>query len=60
MASGTTSEEHEFYGEDGPLKYRGWATSATACYDIDPVLLKIGARRMIMGHTMTRLAVSSA
>jgi hypothetical protein len=62
MASDITSEEDEFYGKDGPLRYSGWARDSleTACHDIDQVLPKIGARRMIMGHTTTPTAVSSA
>lgn len=41
------------YGADGPVWYRGWALESEeqVCKDVDGVLEKIGARRMIMGHT---------
>ncbi|KZP00474.1 Metallo-dependent phosphatase [Calocera viscosa TUFC12733] len=50
-----TEEEHELYGGDGPLWYRGWAlgTEREVCGHVDDVLDKIGARRLIMGHTPT-------
>lgn len=51
--SGTTPEEAELYGTNGPLWYRGWATDSEekVCADVEDVLKKTGTRRMIMGHT---------
>ncbi|KAF7972475.1 hypothetical protein HWV62_17898 [Athelia sp. TMB] len=53
LPTGTTRAEDAFIGGDGPLWYRGWATDPEkeACSKVDAVLEKIGARRMIMGHT---------
>ena len=53
LPAGTTRAEDAFIGGDGPLWYRGWATDPEkeACAKVDAVLEKIGARRMIMGHT---------
>ena len=53
LPSSATSEEHELYGSDGPLWYRGWATNdeAEVCREVDAVLEKTGTRRMMMGHT---------
>ncbi|EJD39102.1 Metallo-dependent phosphatase [Auricularia subglabra TFB-10046 SS5] len=50
---GTTPAEERLYGSDGPLWYRGWAhdSEADACAKVDGVLAKLGARRMVMGHT---------
>ncbi|EJU05007.1 Metallo-dependent phosphatase [Dacryopinax primogenitus] len=50
-----TPEEHELYGGDGPLWYRGWAlgTEREVCGHVDDVLHKLGVRRLIMGHTPT-------
>lgn len=41
------------YGADGPVWYRGWALESEmqVCKEVDGVLGKIGAKRMIMGHT---------
>ena len=51
--SGTTEEEDEMYGTNGPLWYRGWALhpEEQVCDEVDKVLRKTGTRRMIMGHT---------
>jgi len=53
IISGTTPEEAELYGTNGPLWYRGWALESDekVCEDVDQVLAKTGTRRMIMGHT---------
>lgn len=53
LPQGTTVEEQRLYGEDGPLWYRGWAHNPddVVCATVDAVLDKLGARRMIMGHT---------
>lgn len=50
-----TKLEHDLYGTDGPLWYRGWALNddAVVCKEIDAVLEKTGTRRLIMGHTPT-------
>ena len=49
----TTPEENTFYGSEGPLWYRGWATDdeGKVCREVDSVLERTGTRRMIMGHT---------
>ena len=48
-----TKAERTFYGNIGPLWYRGWAQDdkATVCREVGAVLAKTGTRRMIMGHT---------
>lgn len=53
MTLGTTREEADLYGTNGPLWYRGWALESEekVCADVDQVLAKTGTRRMIMGHT---------
>ncbi|KZT40017.1 Metallo-dependent phosphatase [Sistotremastrum suecicum HHB10207 ss-3] len=54
LPAGTTQEEFELYGSDGPLWYRGWAQeqeTAAFCKQADEVMKKIGVRRLIMGHT---------
>jgi hypothetical protein len=45
--------EHELYGANGPLWWRGWATDSdtVACASVDGVLRRIGVRRLIVGHT---------
>ena len=42
-----------FFGGDGPMWYRGYLRNeeALACDEIDRALHKLGARRMVMGHT---------
>lgn len=54
LPADTTKEEHELYGANGPLWYRGWALDddAKVCAAIDGVLKKIGVRRLVMGHTL--------
>ncbi|KAF8514535.1 Metallo-dependent phosphatase-like protein [Hysterangium stoloniferum] len=53
LPPGSTSEEIEFYGSDGPLWYRGWAQDDedVVCAKVGAVTTKIGVRRLIMGHT---------
>lgn len=53
LPASTSEEEERFIGSDGPLWYRGWAVDGenAVCANVDGVLQKIGARRMIMGHT---------
>jgi len=54
MPPDTPQEEQVFYGADGPLWFRGWAQSPANeefCYVAKQVLDRIGARRLIMGHT---------
>lgn len=53
LPSSATTEEHELYGSNGPLWYRGWAKNSEeeVCREVDSVLEKTGTRRMIMGHT---------
>ncbi|KAG8892953.1 hypothetical protein FRC01_013857, partial [Tulasnella sp. 417] len=48
-----TEREHELYGGNGPLWYRGWAMDkdAVVCSKVDAVLEKLGVRRLVMGHT---------
>ncbi|KIO20464.1 hypothetical protein M407DRAFT_81550 [Tulasnella calospora MUT 4182] len=49
----TTQAEHELYGGNGPLWYRGWAMDkdAVVCKKVDAVVEKLGVRRLVMGHT---------
>ena len=51
----SNQDEHELYGSNGPLWYRGWALEdeSKVCKEIDNVLDKTGTRRLIMGHTPT-------
>ncbi|KAG8705647.1 hypothetical protein FRC09_002830 [Ceratobasidium sp. 395] len=53
LPSSATQAEHELYGDDGPVWYRGWALEpeSFACPAVEGVLAKTGVRRMIMGHT---------
>lgn len=53
LPGSTTKAEARMYGGDGPLWFRGWALESEeeVCSKVDGVLAKIGARRMIMGHT---------
>ncbi|KAF8686073.1 Calcineurin-like phosphoesterase [Rhizoctonia solani] len=53
LPDGTTHAEHELYGADGPLWYRGWAMEPDSfvCPAVENVLAKTGVRRLIMGHT---------
>ena len=54
LPAGTTQAEAALYDSNGPLWYRGWAyetDEVKLCRDVDLTLEKIGARRMIMGHT---------
>ncbi|KAJ7593324.1 Metallo-dependent phosphatase-like protein [Mycena floridula] len=48
-----TAAEAELYSANGPLWYRGWAydPDEVVCEKADEVLAKIGARRLIQGHT---------
>ncbi|KAF9506446.1 hypothetical protein BS47DRAFT_1367355 [Hydnum rufescens UP504] len=50
-----TDAEHDLYGTNGPLWYRGWALDDehVVCREVDAVLEKTGTRRLIMGHTPT-------
>ncbi|KAG8967952.1 hypothetical protein FRB90_010848 [Tulasnella sp. 427] len=45
--------EHELYGGNGPLWYRGWAMDkdSVVCSKVDGVMEKLGVRRLVMGHT---------
>ncbi|KEP51008.1 serine-threonine protein phosphatase [Rhizoctonia solani 123E] len=53
LPDSSTQAEHELYGADGPLWYRGWATEPDSfvCPAVEGVLAKTGVRRLIMGHT---------
>ncbi|QRV75188.1 hypothetical protein RhiJN_03203 [Ceratobasidium sp. AG-Ba] len=53
LPQSATAAEHELYGADGPVWYRGWAMEPDSfvCNAIEGVLAKTGVRRMIMGHT---------
>ncbi|PFH47947.1 hypothetical protein AMATHDRAFT_150898 [Amanita thiersii Skay4041] len=53
LPASATAEEHEMYGVNGPVWYRGWAENSEeqVCKEVDAVLDKTGTRRMIMGHT---------
>ncbi|KAG8890427.1 histone acetyltransferase [Tulasnella sp. 332] len=53
MPVGTTDDEQELYGENGPLWYRGWALGEdhTVCGAVDDVLKETGVKRLVMGHT---------
>ncbi|KAG8711794.1 hypothetical protein FRC08_015420 [Ceratobasidium sp. 394] len=53
LPASATQAEHELYGTDGPLWYRGWAVEPDSfvCPSVEGVLAKTGVRRMIMGHT---------
>jgi hypothetical protein len=41
--------------DDGPLWFRGWATGDEAAQapEFDKVLAALGAKRMVIGHTIT-------
>ncbi|KAF8312516.1 Metallo-dependent phosphatase [Clavulina sp. PMI_390] len=54
LPSDATRAEHEIYGANGPLWYRGWALDddAKVCGAIDGLLKKIGVKRLVMGHTL--------
>lgn len=49
----TTKEETEFYGEHGPLWYRGYALDeeSSVCNEADKARLDLGVRHLVMGHT---------
>lgn len=53
LPSVTTPAEHELYGTNGPLWYRGWAyePDSVVCPAVEGVLARTGVRRLIMGHT---------
>ncbi|KAG9121395.1 hypothetical protein FRC07_002670 [Ceratobasidium sp. 392] len=53
LPASATQAEHELYGADGPVWYRGWATEPDSfvCPAVEGVLAKTGVRRMVMGHT---------
>jgi hypothetical protein len=53
LPDGATEAEHELYGADGPVWYRGWALEPDSfvCPAVEGVLAKTGVRRLIMGHT---------
>jgi hypothetical protein len=53
LPSEATQAEHELYGADGPVWYRGWAIDPDSfvCPAVEGVLAKTGVRRLIMGHT---------
>ncbi|KAG8931031.1 hypothetical protein FRC02_003305 [Tulasnella sp. 418] len=53
IPSDATPEEHELYGADGPLWYRGWAMDreSDVCAAVDDMLQRTGVRRLVMGHT---------
>ncbi|KAG9121600.1 hypothetical protein FRC07_002387 [Ceratobasidium sp. 392] len=53
LPASATAAEHELYGADGPVWYRGWATEPDSfvCPAVEGVLAKTGVRRMVMGHT---------
>ena len=55
LPTDSNQDEHELYGSNGPLWYRGWALEdeGKVCKEIDAVLEKTGTRRLIMGHTPT-------
>jgi len=56
LPQGTTEQENELYGENGPLWFRGWAQAAENeqfCAAAKETMAKMGVRRMIMGHTPT-------
>ncbi|KAF8340427.1 Metallo-dependent phosphatase-like protein [Cantharellus anzutake] len=55
LPTDASKDEHELYGSNGPLWYRGWALEdeRKVCKDIDAVLDKTGTRHLIMGHTPT-------
>lgn len=53
LPASATAAEHELYGADGPVWYRGWAMEPDSyvCAAVEGVLAKTGVRRLIMGHT---------
>ncbi|KAJ3560061.1 hypothetical protein NP233_g11080 [Leucocoprinus birnbaumii] len=53
LPEGTTHNESQLYGTNGPLWYRGWAQDdeETVCSEVESVLARTGTRRMVMGHT---------
>lgn len=53
LPSDSPQKEHDFYGNDGPVWFRGWAEAPdhVVCAAVDEVLNLIGVKRMIMGHT---------
>ncbi|GJJ14829.1 hypothetical protein Clacol_009097 [Clathrus columnatus] len=53
LPSDSPREEHDFYGAEGPVWYRGWAElpDQVVCSAVDQVIELIGVKRLIMGHT---------
>lgn len=53
LPSDSPQEEHDFYGDDGPVWFRGWALAPedVVCAAVDEVTNLIGVKRLIMGHT---------
>ena len=51
---GIDHPEHEAVGADGPLWFRGYAQAPEpdVCEPLDDALRSLGARRMVMGHTV--------
>jgi len=56
LPQGTSQQENELYGVNGPVWFRGWAQDAETeqfCKLAKETMGKMGVRRMIMGHTPT-------
>lgn len=46
--------------EDGPVWYRGYAMDEAPCAELDAALTRVGARRMVIGHTVQAQGINAA